>query len=81
MSIGEASNVINLAVDKTKIQEKLTSIADATTTTTTSKAVLSNANVRSIGVDNTLNITEASNVMNLIVNTNTIQEKLSAGTL
>jgi hypothetical protein len=68
-------------VNKDVIQEKLTAIADATTTTTTSKAVLSNANVRSIGVDSTLNITEASNVIKLAVKTDNIQEKLSAGTL
>ena len=60
------------------IQEKLTAIAD----TTTSKAVLSNATARSIGVENnTLNITEASNVTKLAVNTDNIEEKLSAGTL
>ena len=77
MSITEASYVINLTVNKDVTQAKLTGIAGATNTTTPSRAVLSNANVRSIGVDNTLSITEASDVINLTVNTNTIQKKLT----
>ena len=64
----ETSNkVIKLRVDKGKIQEKLTAITDATNATTTSKAVLSNTTVRSIGVDNTLSITEASHVISIAV--------------
>ena len=82
LSISEASNVIKVAVDKSKIQEKLTAIPDATDTTTTpatatSKAVLSNATVRSIGVDDTLKITETSNVIKLVVDKSKIQEKLT----
>ena len=74
--IETTQNVIKLGVDKTKIQERLTPIADATT----SKAVLSGIKVRSVGVDNTLNIGVSSNVINLEVNRTNIQEKLSAGT-
>ena len=71
-----------VGVNKDKIQEKLIAIGNASTTNNTSKAVLSNATVRSIGVENnTLNITEANNVINLAVNTNNIQEKLNVGTL
>ena len=74
--IETTQNVIKLGVDKTKIQERLTPIADATT----SKAVLSGIKVRSVGVDNTLNIGVSSDVINLEVNKTNIQEKLSAGT-
>ena len=52
LSIETTGKIIKLSVDKNNIQEKLTAIPDATTTTTTatttSKAVLSNATVRSI---------------------------------
>ena len=62
LSIETTGNIIKLSVDKNNIQEKLTAIADGTDTTTTpnttSKAVLSNTTVRSIGVDNTLSIGE-----------------------
>ena len=86
LSIETTGSIIKLAVDKNNIQEKLTAIPDATTTdttttpttTTTSKAVLSNTNVRSIGVDNTLSISEASNVIKVAVDKSKIQEKLTA---
>ena len=71
LSIETTGNIIKLAVDKNNIQEKLTATPDATNTTTTptitSKAVLSNTTVRSIGVDDTLSITETSNVINVAV--------------
>ena len=72
LSIETTGNIIKLSVDKNNIQEKLTAIADATDTTTTpptatSKAVLSNTTVRSIGVDDTLSITETSNVIKVVV--------------
>ncbi len=61
LSAAEASTVTNLAVGKTKVQEKLTPIGDATN----SKVVLPGAAVRSIGVDNTLTDTQANIVINL----------------
>ena len=47
LTIETTGSIIKLGVDTNKIQEKLTGIAGATNTTTTSKAVLSNATVRS----------------------------------
>ncbi len=65
--IETTGNVIKLGGNKDNIQEKLIAIANASTTNNTSKAVLSNATVRSIWVENiTLNITEANNVINLV---------------
>ena len=59
----ETSNkVIKLRVDKGKTQEKLIAITDATNATTTSKAVLSNTTLRSIGVD--IVVTDEVSTMN-----------------
>ena len=82
LSIETTGNIIKLGVNTSKIQEKLTATPDATNTTTTptttSKAVLSSATIRSIGVDDTLKITETSNVIKLAVDKSKIQEKLTS---
>ena len=82
LSIETTGKIIKLGVNTSNIQEKLTATPDATNTTTTpptatSKAVLSHTTVRSIGVDDTLNITETSNVIKLAVDKSKIQEKLT----
>ena len=74
LTVETSGSIVKLAVDKTKIQEKLIPITDATT----SKAVLSGTTVRSGGVDNTLNIGVTSDVINLAVDKTKIQEKLTA---
>ena len=74
LTVETSGSIVKLAVDKTKIQEKLIPITDATT----SKAVLSGTTVRSVGVDNTLNIGVTSDVINLAVDQTKIQEKLTA---
>ncbi len=56
------------------MQVKLTAIGDAAN----SKAVHAGTTVRSIGVDNTLGIVEASNVTNLAVGKEKIQVKFTA---
>ena len=54
MSIGEASNVINLAVNKEKIHEKLTTIAD----NSGAKPLLVDNEVKGLAADTSINIIE-----------------------
>ena len=49
----------------------------ATGDATSSKAILNNSTVRSVGVDETLTVSEANDVTNLAVNKERIQEKLT----
>ena len=77
LTVETEGSIINLAVDKTVMQEKLTATADAAN----SKAVLSNTTVRSVGADETLSVTETNNVIKLAVDKEKIQEKLTVGSI
>ena len=55
------------------MQAKLTATADATN----SKAVLNDSAVRSVGVDETLSVSETNDVINFAVNEEKTQEKLT----
>ena len=71
------SGTLQVSVNTGVIQEKLTATSD----TTTSKAVLASKTIRSVGVDDTMNIGLTGNVINLAVNKTNIQEKLTSGTI
>ena len=77
LTVETEGNIIKFAVDKTVMQEKLTATADAAN----SKAVLSNATVRSVDADDTLSVTETNNVIKLAVDEQKIQERLTAGSI
>ncbi len=77
LTVTQASNAINLVVNKCNTQEKLIAIDDATN----SKAVLAGIAAKSVVADNTWTIIQASNVFRLAVNREKLHEKLKPGQL
>ena len=65
---------LQIAVNTGVTQDKLTATSD----TTTSKAVLASKTIRSVGVDDTMDIGLSGNVINLAVDKTKIQEKLTS---